>query len=94
MIDLNAKKRIAILIAIPAVSTTTGWPVGFWWSELSHPYLVFTEAGYAVEGKIFMPVCGNDADAKNKVMALATLVGFDAVDLGDLTSARYLGPLV
>ena len=46
-------KRVAIVIANPAQSTTTGWPVGFWWSELSHPYLAFIEAGYAVE--IFSP---------------------------------------
>jgi putative intracellular protease/amidase len=46
-------RRIAIVIANPAVSTTTGWPVGFWWSELSHPYFVFTEAGYEVE--VFSP---------------------------------------
>ena len=45
----KAPRRIAIVIANPAVSTTTGWPVGFWWSELSHPYHVFTEAGYVGE---------------------------------------------
>lgn len=44
----DKKKRIAIAIANPAVSTTTGWPVGFWWSELTHPYLAFEEAGYDV----------------------------------------------
>ena len=49
----TAPKRIAIVIANPAVSTTTGWPVGFWWSELTHPYHVFTEAGYALE--VFSP---------------------------------------
>lgn len=27
-------KRIAIVIANPATSMTTGWPVGFWCSEL------------------------------------------------------------
>jgi putative intracellular protease/amidase len=42
-------KRIAIVLSNPAVSTTTGWPVGFWWSELTHPYLAFTAAGYDVE---------------------------------------------
>jgi putative intracellular protease/amidase len=46
-------RRVAIVIANPAVSTTTGWPVGFWWSELSHPYLAFEEAGYEVE--VFSP---------------------------------------
>jgi putative intracellular protease/amidase len=49
--DVNAvsKKRVAIVIANPAVSTTTGWNVGFWWSELTHPYYEFTEKGYDVE---------------------------------------------
>jgi putative intracellular protease/amidase len=42
-------KHVAIIISNPAVSTTTGWPVGFWWAELTHPYFHFTEAGYAVE---------------------------------------------
>ena len=56
------RKRIALVIANPAVSTTTGWPVGFWWAELSHPYYVFTEHGYEVE--IFSPAGGKcEADA-------------------------------
>lgn len=41
--------RILMVAANPAVSTTLGWPVGFWASELTHPYYEFTEAGYAVE---------------------------------------------
>jgi len=45
----NRRKRVAVVIANPATSTTTGWPVGFWWSELTHPYYVLTEAGYEVE---------------------------------------------
>jgi putative intracellular protease/amidase len=52
----NARKRVAIVIANPAISTTTGWPVGFWWSELTHPYLAFHEAGYEIE--IFSPSGG------------------------------------
>ncbi len=32
----------------PAVSKQTGWPIGFWWGELTHPYWAFTEAGYEV----------------------------------------------
>jgi putative intracellular protease/amidase len=56
------RKRVAIVIANPAVSTTTGWPVGFWWSELSHPYYVFTEQGYEIE--VFSPDGGAcEADA-------------------------------
>ena len=53
--SLNSKKpkRAAIVIANPTVSTTTGWPIGFWWSELTHPYFAFTEKGYEVE--VFSP---------------------------------------
>ncbi|OZB58672.1 MAG: type 1 glutamine amidotransferase domain-containing protein [Lysobacterales bacterium 14-68-21] len=57
-----AGKRIALVIANPAVSSTTGAPVGFWWSELTHPYRVFVEAGYTVE--LFSPdggACTADA---------------------------------
>lgn len=42
-------KRVLMVAANPGVSPTTGWPVGFWWAELTHPYWEFTEAGYDVE---------------------------------------------
>lgn len=42
---LKTPKKIAIVIANPAISTTTRWPVGFWWSELTHPYYEFSEKG-------------------------------------------------
>lgn len=41
-------------------------------------------------GSVFMPVCGDDTEAKQKAMVLATLIGFEAVDLGPLMAARYL----
>jgi len=43
-------------------------------------------------GSVFMPVCGDDAEARARVVTLATLIGFDAVDCGDLQTARYLEP--
>jgi putative intracellular protease/amidase len=62
LLNPGAPKRIAIVIANPAVSSTTGWPVGFWWAELTHPYFKFTEAGYEVG--IFSPNGGKcEADA-------------------------------
>jgi putative intracellular protease/amidase len=45
----NKKKRVLIVAANPSTSSTTGWPVGFWWAELTHPYWAFIEAGYEVE---------------------------------------------
>ena len=43
-------------------------------------------------GAPFMPVCADDAAARTKVLSLATLIGFDAVDCGPLSAARYLEP--
>jgi predicted dinucleotide-binding enzyme len=43
-------------------------------------------------GVPMMPVCGDDAQARQRVMALATLIGFEAVDMGPLLAARYLEP--
>lgn len=44
-------------------------------------------------GKVFLPYCGNDADAKRAVRGLAEELGFDAFDAGPLTQARVLEPL-
>jgi putative intracellular protease/amidase len=50
LVNRQSPKRVAIVISNPAVSMTTGRPVGFWWSELAHPYLCFREKGYQVRG--------------------------------------------
>jgi putative intracellular protease/amidase len=41
-------KKILIVIANPATSTTLGIPVGFWGAELTHAFSAFTEVGYEV----------------------------------------------
>lgn len=56
VLNPQRRKRVAIVIANPAVSTTTGWPVGFWWSGLTHPYHAFSDVGYEVE--VFSPTGG------------------------------------
>jgi putative intracellular protease/amidase len=56
LVNTRQRKRIAIVLSNPAISATTGWPVGFWWSELTHPYYEFTEKGYEVS--IFSPKGG------------------------------------
>ena len=47
-IDTISTKRVLLVASNPAVSEQTGWPIGFWWGELTHPYWEFTEAGYEV----------------------------------------------
>lgn len=45
----RSKKKVLLIAANPATSPLTGWPIGFWWSELTHPWWTFLEAGYDVE---------------------------------------------
>jgi putative intracellular protease/amidase len=49
-VDLVASKpkRVLIVVASPATSTTLGGPVGFWGAELTHPYYELTERGVEV----------------------------------------------
>jgi putative intracellular protease/amidase len=50
VVDVTSTKRpkILLVVANPTTATTTGWPVGFWASELTHPYYAFTRARYDV----------------------------------------------
>lgn len=74
-------KRVAIVISNPAISTTTGWPVGFWWSELTHPYFALTEKGYEVE--IFSPGGGKcEADAMSDPRDSSGYSSTDLISMG------------
>ncbi|AQR63101.1 type 1 glutamine amidotransferase domain-containing protein [Brevundimonas sp. LM2] len=78
-------RRIAIVIANPGVSTTTGWPVGFWWSELTHPYFAFTERGYEVE--VFSPEGGRcEGDALSDPRDPSGYSASDLVSMGFIST--------
>ena len=68
-ITQSAKKRVLMVVANPSVATTTGWPVGFWASELTHAWLEFIEAGYEVDiaspngGKVELDALSDPRDA-------------------------------
>ncbi len=47
-IDIFSKKRVLIVASNPTISEQTGWPIGMWIAELSHPYWEFVEHGYEV----------------------------------------------
>jgi putative intracellular protease/amidase len=63
------KGKILMVASSPAVSQQTGWPIGFWAAELTHPLRVFQEAGYEVElastagGSLMMDSFSNPTDA-------------------------------
>jgi len=85
----NSKKpkRVAIVIANPAVSSTTGWPVGFWWSELSHPYYAFEEKGYETE--VFSPAGGRcEADAMSDPRDPSGYSASDLISMGFIATAK------
>lgn len=42
------RPRVLMVVANPGISTTLGWPVGFWAAELFHPYHAFTQTRYDV----------------------------------------------
>ncbi len=62
-------KRILMIASNPSVSTTLGVPVGFWGSELTHPWLVFHEVRYEVSiaspagGRLEMDALSDPRDA-------------------------------
>jgi putative intracellular protease/amidase len=77
------KGKILMVASSPSVSKQTGWPIGFWAAELTHPLRVFQEAGYEVElvstegGKLEMDGYSNPTDAS----------GYSA---GDVISLGYM----
>lgn len=89
VVNPKRNKRVAVVLANPAVSTTTGWPVGFWWSELSHPYYVLTEKGYGLE--VFSPNGGKcEADAMSDPRDPSGYSSSDLVSMGFLSTPALL----
>jgi putative intracellular protease/amidase len=89
VVNPSRRKRVAIVISNPAVSTTTGWPTGFWWSELTHPYFCFTEAGYEVE--VFSPAGGKcEADAMSDPRDASGYSSSDLISMGFIATSSLL----
>ena len=81
-------KRIAIVASNPSVSKQTGWPIGFWWSELTHPYGEFVERGYQVE--IFSPDGGKlEADNWSDPRDESKYSADDLISLGFINSPSH-----
>ncbi len=86
------RKRVLMVVANPATSPTTGWPVGFWWAELTHPYWAFIEAGYEVE--IRSPAGGTlQADAYSDPEDPSGYSAYDILSLGFKHSAQHMALL-
>ncbi len=84
-VNPKSPKRIALVISNPAVSTTTGWPVGFWWSELTHPWHAFSEKDYRVD--LFSPNGGKcEADAFSDPRDPSGYSASDLISMGFLST--------
>ena len=81
-------KQVAIVASNPAVSKQTGWPIGFWWSELTHPYWEFTEHGYKVD--IYSPDGGKlEADNWSDPRDESKYSEHDLISLGFICSPQH-----
>ena len=91
-LDATHPKRVALVLANSTVSTTTGWPVGFWWSELTHPYHEFTERGYHVE--VFSPRGGRcEPDAYSDPRDPSGYSATDLISMGFIHTPALVGLL-
>src|SRR6202035_1280901 len=86
-VNKKRPKRVAMVISNPAISATTGWPVGFWWSELAHPYFILTERGYEIE--VFSPEGGKcEADAMSDPRDPSDYSSTDLISMGFLSTPK------
>jgi putative intracellular protease/amidase len=81
-------KRVAIVASNPAVSKQTGWPIGFWWSELTHPYWEFDNRGYEVD--VYSPDGGKlQADNWSDPRDESNYSAEDLISLGFICSPKH-----
>lgn len=88
ILNPNVPKHVAIIASNPTVSGQTGWPIGFWWSELTHPYWEFIEHGYSVD--IYSPDGGKlAADSWSDPRDESKYSSHDLISLGFLSSSEH-----
>jgi putative intracellular protease/amidase len=88
LVNPRRPKRVAMVISNAATSTSTGWPVGFWWSELAHPFHQFTECGYEIE--VFSPDGGAcTADGMSDPRDVSRWSAGDLISTGFIYTPEY-----
>jgi putative intracellular protease/amidase len=90
--DPDRRPRVLMVVANPAVSTTLGWPVGFWAAELFHPYYEFTQRRYAVT--IASPEGGRvQVDAMSDPRDASRWSADDLISMGALNTPEVMALL-
>ncbi|MEM7572840.1 MAG: type 1 glutamine amidotransferase domain-containing protein [Bacteroidota bacterium] len=83
-----ARGKILMVASSPATSAQTGWPIGFWAAELTHPLHVFQEAGYEITlastegGALIMDSYSDPTDASG-------YAAHDVISLGYMQQATF-----
>ncbi len=73
--------KVLMIASNKSQSQQTGWPIGVWYAELTHPYWAFSEAGYSVDiaslegGELYFDGFSDPEDASK-------YAAFDYVSLG------------
>jgi putative intracellular protease/amidase len=89
VLDPANPKRVLIVASNPTVSEQTGWPIGFWWSELSHPYWELVGRGYQIE--IASPDGGAlEADSWSDPRDKSGYSAHDLISLGFINSPEHV----
>jgi putative intracellular protease/amidase len=85
----NVERRLKVLMVVanPGVSSTLGWPVGFWAAELFHPYYEFVQKRYEVA--VASPEGGRvDVDALSDPRDESKWSADDLISMGALNTAE------
>lgn len=88
VLNIGKRKKVLIVAANPSVSKQTGWPIGFWAAELTHPYFEFTERGCEIE--IVSPEGGKlELDGFSDPRHESGYSAHDLISLGFLSSPTH-----
>jgi len=86
------RPRVLMVVANPSISTTTGWPVGFWAAELFHPYYEFSQKRYDVT--IASPEGGKvEVDALSDPRDPSKWSADDLISMGALNTPEIMAQL-
>jgi putative intracellular protease/amidase len=89
VLNPDKPKRVLVLASNPAVSGQTGWPIGFWWAELTHPYWEFGERGYSID--VASPEGGRlQADSWSDPRDESKYSADDLISLGFVNSPEHM----
>jgi putative intracellular protease/amidase len=94
IVDVTTSRRphVLMVVANPSTSTTTGWPVGFWAAELTHPFVEFTRVRYDVT--IASPDGGKvEIDAMSDPRDESRWSADDLISMGFLTTPELVALL-